>query len=73
LHILNSAVADEAENVIVIYIRSVQKQVIRQFLGFRSSPFVCMKRNKIGIQLTYLFLEKLCINKSYFFIKGSCR
>lgn len=28
-----------------------------------------MKRNKIGLQLTYLFLEKLYINKSYFFIK----
>jgi len=37
LHILGTAVEDEAENVIVIYIRSVQKQVTRQFLRFRPS------------------------------------
>jgi len=42
LHILNNAVEDGAENVTVIYIRSVQKQVIRQFLQFRSSPFVVL-------------------------------
>jgi hypothetical protein len=42
LPILNTVVEDEAENMMVIYTRSVQKQVIRQFLRFRSSPFVVL-------------------------------
>lgn len=42
MHILNTAVEDEAENVIVTYIHSVQKHVLRQFLSFRSSPFVVL-------------------------------
>jgi len=44
LHIrmLGTDAEDEAKNVIVIYKRCVQEQVIRHFLKFRSSPFVVL-------------------------------